>query len=84
MPTPVLNLLEIVAIKQMCRLYSIAKISAGSTGVAILFHPFPKDLIPAFSERKDIIIRNDGSIVIKCLPPQHLSKLQSVLQIFQS
>lgn len=83
-PAPVLNLLEIVAIKQTCRLHSIAKISAGATGIAILFHQFPKDLIPTFSEHKDIIIRNDGSIVIKCQPAQHLSKLQGVLQIFQS
>jgi transcription-repair coupling factor (superfamily II helicase) len=84
LPTPVLNLLEIIAIKQMCRLYVIAKISAGSTGVAIIFHQFPKHLIPAFSENKDILIRNDGSIVIKCLPAQHLSKLQGVLQIFSA
>ena len=81
-PVEVMNLLEIVAIKQMCRLYGISKINTGSTGVSIMFHQFPKHLIPAFSEHKDIIIRNDGSIVIKCLPQQHLSKLQSVLQIF--
>ena len=82
-PTPVTNLLEIIAIKQVCRLHNIAKISAGSTGVAIMFHRFPKDLIPAFSEHKGIVIRNDGSIVIKCLPAQHLSRLQGVLRIFQ-
>jgi transcription-repair coupling factor (superfamily II helicase) len=83
-PPSVMNLLEIIAIKQMCRLSGIAKISAGSTGVAIMFHEFPKHLIPEFSKNKDILIRNDGSIVIKCLPQQHLSKLQGVLQIFQS
>lgn len=83
-PAPVLNLLEIVAIKQMCRLHNISKINAGGTGIAIVFREFPKHMIPALSEHKDIIIRNDGSIVIKCLPAQHLSKLQGVLQIFQS
>ena len=81
-PTPVMNLLEVIAIKQMCRLYSIAKISAGETGVSILFHQFPKHLITTLSEHKDILIRNDGSIVVKCLPPQHLSRLQRVLTLF--
>lgn len=81
-PTAVMNLLEVVAIKQMCRLHSIAKISAGSTGVAIMFHQFPKHLIPVFGDRKDVLIRNDGSIVIKCLPTQHLLKLQDILKIF--
>lgn len=78
-PVPVMNLLEIVAIKQLCRLHKIAKISSGMTGISIAFHKFPTEFLPLFSERKDVVIRNDNSIVIKCPPKQHLAKLQNVL-----
>jgi len=81
-PLEVMNLLEIIAIKQMCRLYKISKINAGTRGISIAFHQFPTHLISNFSQHKDITIRNNNSIVVKCPPQQHLSKLQNILQLF--
>ncbi len=82
-PTPVLNLLEVIAIKQICRQCKISKINMGETGVLITFYHFPKQLLHIFSADKNITIRNNNSISIKYPPRQHLLVLKKILELLQ-
>ena len=70
LPTQVENLIEVVAIKQLCYAAHVAKIDAGPKGAAIAFHddtfPDPDALVAYIAgERGTVILRPDRTLLFR-------------------
>ncbi len=89
MPAEVENLLDIIAIKQLCREARIERIEAGPKGCVIAFHknsfPNPAGLVEFISRNAGTArVRPDHKLVITRVwdePKQRLSGLQNLLKL---